>query len=339
MSHYVYVPLTAEKRFLVFMMNSQSGELHLLQDINLSSEPWQLCIDPKQEYLYQQVRDKGFSGVMSFRINKKTGRITQIGEIELPEDACYVATDRSGKFLLAAYLIPGMVTVSQIDKNGVVQDSLVDQKLTDIYAHCIRTDKSNRYAFVSHVHPTNVIHQFLFDSDRGILTPNDIPKIPTDINYGPRHFTFHPQLDIVYFNEEQSSTIGVYQLDSGNGTLIFLERLSTLPEGLVEQKNSTGQVHIHPSGNYVYVSNRGHDSIAMFAVDRKTGKLTSLGQEPSEEVPRAFGIDPSGKFLFAGSDHSGRLVLYRINKQGILSPIKVYDLGMWPSWVLPVAFD
>ena len=139
--------------------------------------------------------------VISFSINKKTGHITQIGETELPEDACYVATDRSGKFLLAAYLIPGMVTVSQIDKNGVVQDSLVDQKLTDIYAHCIRTDKSNRYAFVSHVHPTNVIHQFLFDSDKGILTPNNIPKIPTDITYGPRHFTFHPQLDLVYFKK------------------------------------------------------------------------------------------------------------------------------------------
>ena len=118
------------------MMNPHSGELHLVQDVNLSAEPWQLCIDPRQEYLYQQVRDKGFSGVISFSINIKTGHITQIGEIELPEDACYEATDSSGKFLLAAYLIPGMVTVSQIDKNGVVQDYLVDQKLTDIYAHC-----------------------------------------------------------------------------------------------------------------------------------------------------------------------------------------------------------
>ena len=339
MKYYVYVPLTSERRFLVFQMSSQSGELCLLQDINLAAEPWQLCIDPRQKYLYQQVRDRGFSGVVSFRINRKTGCITQIGEVELPEDSCYVATDRTGRFLLAAYLIPGMVTVSPIDENGLVHGPLVDEKVTEIYAHCIRTDPSNRYAFVSHVHPTNVIHQFLFDSTKGILIPNSTPKIPTEITYGPRHFTFHPRLDLVYVNEEQSSTIGVYHLNSNNGILTFLERLSTLPEALVDQENSTGQVHIHPSGNYIYVSNRGHDSIAMFAVDGTAGTLTSLGQEPSEEVPRAFGIDPSGQYLIAGSDHSGRVVVYRIDNKGLLTPLKVYDFGMWPSWVLPVMFS
>ena len=111
---FVYIPLTEERRFLVFAMDGESGKLTLKHDLDLPAQPWQLCISPEQRYLYQQVRDDGYCGVLSFRIDSETGGVTQIGEVELESDACYVSTDKTGRLLLAAYLFPGMVTVHPI---------------------------------------------------------------------------------------------------------------------------------------------------------------------------------------------------------------------------------
>jgi len=105
MPHYVYIPLTEERRFLVFKMDPESGKLFLNQEIELSAQPWRLCMDPNQQYLYQQIRDKAYSGVASFRIDSATGGVTEIGEVELETDACHATTDRTGRFLLAAYLV------------------------------------------------------------------------------------------------------------------------------------------------------------------------------------------------------------------------------------------
>ena len=115
---FVYIPLTEERRFLVFAMDAESGKLTLKHDLGLPAQPWQLCISPDQRYLYQQVRDDGYSGVLSFQIIPDTGGVTQMGEVELESDACYVSTDRTGRFLFAAYLFPGMVTVHRIDPEG-----------------------------------------------------------------------------------------------------------------------------------------------------------------------------------------------------------------------------
>ena len=111
MPHCVYVPLVRERKFLIFRLNPETGKLSLTDRIDLVAQPYQLCIDPQKRYLYQQLHDDGYSAVASFRIDPSTGGVTQIGEVELETDACYVATDNTGRFLLAAYLIPGMVTV------------------------------------------------------------------------------------------------------------------------------------------------------------------------------------------------------------------------------------
>lgn len=336
---YVYVPVTQDRKFLIFELFPETGVLTLRRQVDLNVQPWQLCIDPKQRYLYQQVRGDGYSGVLSFCIDSQTGDVTQIGEVELEADACYVATDRSGRFLLAAYLLSGMVTVHAVGENGALCAGAVDKQLTELYSHCIQTDRSNRFAYVPHVTPTDSIHQFSFDEHTGRLTPGAVPKVATDSGRGPRHLAFHPRLDRLYVNEEHDSSVGVYAVDPESGGLRWLESLSTLPPGRADDKNSTGSLRVHPQGHTLYVSNRGHDSIAVFAVDLATGRLSPLGHAKSDPVPRTLGIAPDGRFFFAGSDTSGRLRTYRVEPGGTLQPLEAYEVGQRVGWVLPVNFD
>jgi len=251
-------------------------------------------------------------------------------------DAVYVSTDRTGRYLLAAYMLPGMVTVHPIGADGAAHGPPIARRAMDLYAHCIATDPSNRYAFVPHVAPTDAVYQFLFDEDTGRLTPNPAPRIETPPGHGPRHLAFHPDLDVVYANDEQSSSVTVYRLDTAGGALEAAQTLSTLPGDGFAGQNSTATVRVHPTGKAVYVSKRGHDSLAAFAVEPGTGLLSPFGNAPTEAVPRPIAVEPDGNFLFAGSDHTGRLTSYRIDARGALEPLEVYDVGMWVSWVLPV---
>lgn len=336
MARYVYIPLTQERKFLVFDMDGASGRLSQTQEFDIPAQPWQLCASPDGGRLYQQVRDSGYSGIMSFRIDRATGHASQIGELELEADACYVSTDRTGRFLLAAYLFPGMVTVHPIDANGAARGPALERQETALYAHCIAADRSNQFAFVPHVTPTDAIYQFQFDQTTGKLTPCAEPRIETPPGHGPRHIAFHPTLDILYANAEQASRAAVYRIDPARGgALEPIQSLSTLPNDSLEGKNSTGTIRVHPSGAAVYVSNRGHDSIASFAADPRTGLLSPSGQEPTGPCPRTLGIDPDGRFLLAGSDHAGQVSSYRIDQPTRLHHQETYDIGMWPSWILP----
>ena len=339
MSSYLYVPLIEERKFLIFGMDAASGKLRLNRQIRLSSRPYQLCADPGQRYLYQQLRSESYSAVASFRIDPASGDVTRIGEVELEADACYVVTDRTGRFLLAAYLIAGMVTVHPIGSDGAVRSPACDQRITEIYAHSILTDPSNRHAFVPHVAPTDSIHQFRFDPSSGSLRPSRIPRIATTPGRGPRHLAFHPSGKVMYANEEQSSSVGAYGLDASSGNLTPLQSLSTLPRGGFQGKNSTGSVRVHPQGKAVYVSNRGHNSVAAFAVDDGSGLLSPLGWVPSQPIPRTLGMTSDGRFLFAGSDESGRLSSYRIDERGMLEPLETCEVGEVVSWILPLTFS
>lgn len=336
MAYMVYVPVTVERKFLIFTMDPETGKLLVSDEINLSAQPWQLCTDPKQLYLYQQLRDEGYSGVASYRINRETGRISQIGEVQLEADACYVATDRTGRFLLAAYLIAGMVTVHPIGDDGAVRDPATDKKVTELYAHSIITDPSNRFAYVPHVTPTDSIHQFTFDETTGKLVPHAAPIFKTKPRHGARHLAFHPHLTLLYSNDEQASSVTVYRFNPADGTLHAAQTISTLPKDGFTGKNSTGSVRVHPTGKAVYVSNRGHNSIAPFTVNPTTGLLSPLGCVPAEPIPRPIGIDPDGCYFFAGGDESTRLSTYRIDDRGALHPSDVYEVGNRVGWVLPL---
>ena len=335
MQTHIYLSIAGENRIAIYTFNVSNSDIELQENINVSGSPGPLALSPCGNYLYAGLRSS--REIASFRINEETKHLSHLRTVQLDADTCYIATDKTGNFLLSAYYGAGKVTVHAIGDDKTVQGETLQTVETDIHAHCVETDASNRFAFVPHTVPRNAIYQFHFDEDTGTLTQNPVGNLNPGAPIGPRHFCFHPSKPILYFSNEQGSSVSAYTLweEEHPGTLIDLqEDLSTLPADF-EEDNTCAQIHIDPQGQFLYVSNRGHDSIAGFAVDAESGKLSAIGQQLTEPTPRVFNIDETGNFLFAGGQGSGRLATYRINRQsGELSPLTTYDVGESPMWVL-----
>ena len=173
-----------------------------------------------------------------------------------------------------------------------------------------------------------MIFQFRFDENTGHLTPNSPLKLEQDENLGPRYYWFHPTQDIVYFSNEQGCSVTGYRLDTSTGALTAFQTITTLPDGYAG-RNTCSQIQMSSSGKFLYVPNRGHNSIAGFSVDASTGRLTAIGQVSTEAVPNAFSLDPEDKFIFAAGSASGRLASYRIN--GDTGSLLLWRLILWAT--------
>ena len=334
MTIYMYVSISEEDRVSIFKMDAESGKLDFQGDAAVPGGPAPLTADPGRRFLY--VGRRGVPDIASFQIDQGNGGLSLVGNAPLEADPCYLATDRKGRFLFSAYYGAGKVAVHTIGEDGAVITPPVEWLDTAPGAHSMQTDPSNSYAFVPHIAGAvgpNLIFQFRFDESTGRLTPNSPPKAIPGEELGPRHFCFHPNKDILYFSDEQGCSVTAYNLDTSTGTLTAFQTLSTLPDDY-QGRNSCAQIQISPNGRFLYAPNRGHNTIACFAVDASSGHLTSIGRVPTEAVPRAFSIDPDGSFLFAAGLESGRLASYRIDgESGELQPLEVYDVGKAPMWV------
>lgn len=335
MADVAYIAVGGDEKLLRFALNPSDGALTLQEEIKLAGAPGPLAVDPTQNFLYVGLRST--CQLVSFQIEPMTGRLHPFGKtVALDTDPCYLATDRTGRFLLAAYYRGGRATVHPIGADGTLGTESVCTVKTMPYAHCIHTDPTTRFAFLPHVAESNSIVQLRFDAATGQLTPNTPSQVIPPPNTGPRHYVYHPTKDIVYFSNEQGSSVTGYHLEPTQGTLTPFQTLSTLPVGFTGS-NTCAKIQIHPTGRFLYVSNRGHDSIAGFALD-DNGYLTALGQQPTEPIPRAFGLDPTGNFLYASGQGSGKLTAYRIDQRsGRLQPLATYTIGERPMWVLVLA--
>ena len=334
MKYYLYVSLQDDERIAIFSVDGATGRLSRQEDITVIGGPAPLAIDPERKFLY--VGRRANREISSFRIDPKSGGLSLVGTALVDEEPCYVATDRKGKFVFSAYYEGGKAAVHPIGDDGVATAQPVEWLDTARGAHSFQTDPSNRFAFVPHIagNGPNAIFQFKFDESTGRLTPNAPPKVSPEDQLGPRHFCFHPSRDTVYFSNEQGCSVTAYQLDSSAGTLTSFQSVSTLPDDYAG-RNTCSQIQITPSGKFLYAPNRGHNSIACFTVDAANGRLTSIGQIPTEAVPRAIGLDPSGSFLFVAGLESGRLASYRVNDDsGKLEPLESLNVGNRPMWVL-----
>ena len=311
-------------------LNEASGDLTLRQTIELEGQPAPMCVSPDQSVLY--VAHRKAEKVSAFAISPKDGSLQLIAQTDLPGKggSCYLATDRSGKFLLSAYYFEGKVTVHRLKKNGAVAENALQTVTTEQKAHCILTDYGNRLALVPHTGP-NAVYQYRFDSKTGKLSPSKPAKHVPKETLSPRHVAYHPNKKFVYVVNEGSSSVTACRL---KGDAIHpIHTLSTLPKDFAE-RNSCADVEVHPSGKFLYCSNRGHDSIAIFVIDQKTGRLTARGQTSTEEMPRSFNVDPTGKYLVAAGLRANKLTVYRIDKEtGKLKPLQTYETGKGPTWV------
>ena len=336
MSYYVYVAVANENRVALWTMDPQTGKLVFREDFAIQGGPSPLAFYRGESGLFLYAGLRASCEIASLAVDPRTGQLSLLGKVPLTSDPCYVSTDRTGRYLLASYYTAGQVSIHPIGLDGKVRDSSVEPIATYPNAHSIQTDRSNRFAFVPHVGESNVILQFSFDSQKGQLTLNPHATIHPEAGTGPRHYCFHPRLDVVYFVNEQGCSISAYTFDPAHGTLAHMQTLSTLPTAYAGE-NSCAQIHIAPSGRFLYAANRGHDSIACFAVDEETGHLIAAGHQPTEQTPRAFAVSPDSKYLLVTGRASGRLATYQIDGQaGTLHPLDIYPVGERPMWVLSV---
>ena len=337
MASYMYLSITGEGKIAIYEMDLDSGGLTFREDVAAGAGVMPLVVDASKQHLYAGLR--GVPSVQTYSLNRKTGGINLLGSTPFGWDTTYMALDNTGRFLLSASYGRATAGVHAIGADSIVETRPVDRQETARCAHYIQTDASNRFAFVPHVAESNMICQFRFDEHTGKLTPNDPPRVAQPPDTGPRHYCHHPTLNMLYADNEQGSSMTAYRLDPDRGTLEALQTVPTLPADFTGE-NTCSQIHIHPSGRFVYASNRGHDSIAGFAIDPVTGLLSTIGHAPTESVPRAFNLDPQGRFLYAAGQETGRLAAYRVDQEtGTLSPLDVYDVGSSPAWVMILDMD
>ena len=337
--HYMYVALQDDDRISIFTMNPATGALSLQEDVAVEGGPAPLALSPDKRVLH--VGRRGSQDIASYGVDPRTGSLSFLGAAPLQGEPVYVSTDRTGRFVLSAYYYQSTAAVHRVNDDGAAAFPPVEWRFTAHGAHAILTDRSNRFAYVPHIanRGPNRIFQFRFDERTGGLTPNDPPFHEPEEYLGPRALAFHPFLDVVYFSDEQGSSVTAYAIDPERGTLAPLQTISTLPAGYTGA-NTCSQIRVSASGEFLFAPNRGHDSVASFRVDGATGRLTAAGRVGTEPVPRAFGLDPDGRFLFAAGQRSGRLASYRVDHEsGELTPLETYEVGNNPMWVLMTTLD
>lgn len=334
MTMYMYVTLQGDNAILRFWMDPATGQLELQKRLPVAGGPAPLALSPDQSYLY--VGRRGVFELSSYRVDPHSGALALIGTVSLQGEPCYMATDRSGKFLLSAYYQAGGAAVHPIGADGAAYGPPIEWLETANGAHCFQTDASNRFAFLPHIagRGPNAIYQYRFDAQSGHMAPNTPPTVNPERRDGPRHYCFHPNKNMLYFSNEQGCSVTAYHFDPSSGTLSPFQTVSTLPEDF-NGRNSCSQIQITPSGQFLYAPNRGHNSIAGFGVDAASGELTPIGHVAVDPVPRAFSIDPTGNFLYVTGLESGRLMGYRIDQtSGMLSHLETNTVGKRPMWVL-----
>jgi 6-phosphogluconolactonase len=328
----LYISVAGEQKIAVYRMDPAEGRLTLRATTATAGEPGALAVDPHRRFLFASLRSTG--QLASFRIDPGTGKLTHLSTVPAGADPAHLSSDRHGHFLLTAYYQAGKVTVHAIDRSGNLSARPLHTVGTAEKAHAILADPSNRFVFVPHTGPDRIF-QFTFQARTGKLTPNTVPQLVTPKGTGPRHIAFHPSRDLAYVDNEQGSSVTLYRLDGKAGTLAAVQTLSTLPRGF-KGANACAELKVHPGARFLYVSNRGHDSIACFTLGGD-GRMAAPGQVATEKTPRSFDLDPAGQYLYAAGEASGKVAAYRIDpRTGALKRLATYSAGKQPWWVMAV---
>lgn len=313
----------------VFKMSPRDGKLTLVQVVP-ADNPSFLALDPTLTHLYS-ANEMTAGRVSAYSIEPVTGQLTFLNSAAANgADTTHVSVHPSAPFLFAANYTSGNFSVFRIQPDGSIGP------MTDLFqsvgngtgpnpdrqegphAHQILTDLDARHVFGVDL-GADKVNAWNLDLASGKLVPNTVPFAPVASGSGPRHMAFHPDRRHAYVLDELSSTITDFNYDPVRGAFVWLQTISTLPEGF-EGANTTAEVRIHPSGQFLYNTNRGHNSVTMYAVDPDTGKLEVLGWKSTEgEWPRGMNIDPSGTFLYVGNQNTDTIAVFQIKSNGQLN--------------------
>ncbi|MBM3803719.1 MAG: lactonase family protein, partial [Acidimicrobiia bacterium] len=291
----------------------------------------------------QQAHNGG--SVSAFSIDSKTGKLKLLNNVPAHgAHPCHLVVDKAGNYLVVANYFGGAVESFPIAKDGTLREaasvvrhtgsSVNKERQEAPHAHGVQLSPDNRFAVAADLGIDKLmVHRF--NAANGVLTPNLAASAKVAAGAGPRHVAFSPSGRFVYSVNELNSTVSGFACDLAKGALRLNQTISTLPKDY-SGENSGAEIDVLPSGKAVYVSNRGHDSIAVFTVDEAKGTLTAAGHVSTRgKTPRSFAIDSSGRYLVVANQESSNLAVFRIDpKSGLLSPVgPVFKTMSSPSYV------
>lgn len=319
-----YTTKTSSQGIYTVRYDRETGRFSKPEVATPTVDPSFLAVHPNGKFLYA-VNEAGKASLVSaFRIDQQTGGLTALNQVPaLGDDPCYIAFDRTGRFVFVANYGSGSVAVFPVGQDGKLgaQTALVTDagslgpvkdRQEGPHAHWVEATPDNRFVLVSDLGLDQVL-VFKFDARTGALTPNQPAFVKVKPGTGPRHAAFHPNGKFVFVVGELNSTATSYALDAKKGSLKEIGSVSTLPPGY-SGRNDVAELAVHPNGKFLYVSNRGNDSIAILSIDPEKGRLAPVGGIPTGgKEPRHFTFDPTGKFLVVENQLSDTVALFRVD--------------------------
>jgi 6-phosphogluconolactonase len=316
--------------------DSVSGALTKPELVVEAAAPAFFVLHPDGRHLYTCNSNdfaNGWTGetISAYVIDPRSGGLTLLNrQSSGGADPSYVNLDAASRHVLVASYTGGSVAVLAIRPDGSLGkrtafmqhtgSSVNPTRQTKPYAHSIKLDPTNRFALAADL-GVDKVFIYRYNKKDGSLQPNDPPFVKVAPGSGPRHIAFHPTRGLVYLINEMASNIVAYAWDSKKGTLAELQTISTLPAGFAGT-NTCAEIEVHPNGRFLYGSNRGHDSLAVFAIDDSTGKLTLIEHVPTQgQKPRNFAFDPTSQWLIVTNHGSDNAMVFRVDAQtGRLTP-------------------
>jgi 6-phosphogluconolactonase len=323
------------------------GKTNQITSLGLAAEttnPSFVALHPNGRFLYAvnevgNYKGPNSGGVSAFSIDRATGKLTFLDEVaSRGADPCYITVDKTGKYVLVANYTGGSVAVFPVLADGKLGEASAfvqhtghgtnPERQEGPHAHSIDLSPDNRFAMVDDLGLDELL-VYKFDAAKGSLAPNDPPFTKIDAGSGPRHFALRPDGKFAYVISEMGHTVTVFSNDAARGKLKVLQTITTLPKDFTG-RNDDAEIVVHPSGKFLYASNRGDDSIAIYSIDQSKGTLAQVGRVPTGgKEPRSFEIDPTGSLLFAENQKSDNIVVFRIDQRtGQLTPTaQVLEVG------------
>jgi 6-phosphogluconolactonase len=334
------------KGIYCYKLDLASGKLTEVGVTEGIKNPSFVAISPSGKNLYavSEVSEGGkpTGAVTAFALDPKSGKLTALNH-QSSEGAgpCHVSVDKTGKCVLVANYGGGSIASYQIADDGTLKpaasaiqhegSSIDPNRQKEPHAHSINVSPDNRFAFAADLGLDQVLI-YKLDPAKGTMVANEPAFGETPKGGGPRHFAFRPDGRFAYVCNEMKSSVTAFAYDAEKGALREIQTISTLPADQQELKgNSTAEIQVHPSGKFLYCSNRGHDSLAIFTIDEKTGQLTAAGhQKTIGKTPRNFGIDPTGAYVIACNQSTDNVAVFKVDQaSGKLS--QVGDLVAIPA--------
>jgi 6-phosphogluconolactonase len=314
----------------VYRLDPAVGSLRLEQVVKDVFNPSYLAFHPSGRFLYAvneagETGGKPGGGVSAFSVDPQTGVLNFLNQqLSIGVDPCYISIDRGGRYALVANYTSGTVSLLPVNQDGSLQPAA--QTIQHVgrgkdpsrqegpHAHAAVLSPDNRFVFVMDLGTDRVV-AYRLDRETGKLVPRPDQDVQVAPGSGPRHLDFHPNGRFAYLVNELNSSLVGCAFDPKAGRLEEMQVVPMLPEGY-RGSNLAADVHVAPNGKFLYATNRGHDSLVIYALDADSGRLTFAGYEPTGgNYPRNFAIDPTGTFLLAANQNSGTILTFWIDAQ------------------------